>query len=247
MENREIKIGGNVSKLLQKISKISENISSIPKNGLNTTFGYNYVTERDVVETLRTVLHKEGVVLIPSVVSTTEREILNKGGDRTTITKVRMSYTFLDAETGGYLTTYFEGEGEDAYDKGIYKAITGCQKYALLKTFLIPTGDDPENEGERNTCNPNYVDNPFANNDTTYGFEDPFSEADVFSNDFENTPDFSKNNAKISSQKAKQIFALAKGNKHILSTILNKYGYNTSFEITVKDVAQIENEIRKAV
>jgi hypothetical protein len=29
-------------------------------------------------------------------------------------------------------------------DKGIYKAITGANKYALLKPFLLETGDDPE-------------------------------------------------------------------------------------------------------
>ena len=42
---------------------------------------------------------------------------------------------------------------EDAGDKGIYKAIAGAQKYALMKVFMIPTGDDPEaDEGvdERN-------------------------------------------------------------------------------------------------
>lgn len=38
------------------------------------------------------------------------------------------------------------GEGMDTGDKAIYKAITGAQKYVLMKTFLIPTGDDPELE-----------------------------------------------------------------------------------------------------
>jgi hypothetical protein len=29
----------------------------------------------------------------------------------------------------------------------VYKSSTGALKYALLTTFLIPTGDDPENDG----------------------------------------------------------------------------------------------------
>ena len=33
-------------------------------------------------------------------------------------------------------------------DKGIYKALTGCNKYALLKALQLATGDDPENEKE---------------------------------------------------------------------------------------------------
>ena len=31
-------------------------------------------------------------------------------------------------------------------DKGIYKAITGANKYALLKLLQLATGDDPEDE-----------------------------------------------------------------------------------------------------
>ena len=31
-------------------------------------------------------------------------------------------------------------------DKGVYKAITGANKYLLFKLFQIETGDDPENE-----------------------------------------------------------------------------------------------------
>jgi hypothetical protein len=37
------------------------------------------------------------------------------------------------------------GTGEDNSDKGTYKGITGGLKYILMKTFLIYTGDDPEN------------------------------------------------------------------------------------------------------
>ena len=36
------------------------------------------------------------------------------------------------------------GAGDDGADKGLYKAYTGAVKYFLMKTFLIPTGDDPE-------------------------------------------------------------------------------------------------------
>src|SRR5574340_328981 len=38
------------------------------------------------------------------------------------------------------------GEGQDRGDKATYKAMTGATKYALLKLFLIPTGDDPEKD-----------------------------------------------------------------------------------------------------
>ena len=40
------------------------------------------------------------------------------------------------------------GEGQDAGDKAVYKAMTGRHEIlALYKTFMVSTGDDPENEG----------------------------------------------------------------------------------------------------
>src|SRR5262249_31856915 len=38
------------------------------------------------------------------------------------------------------------GEGLDGGDKAPYKAMTGALKYALLQSFLLATGDDPEDE-----------------------------------------------------------------------------------------------------
>ena len=38
------------------------------------------------------------------------------------------------------------GEGADVGDKAPYKAMTGALKYALLQSFLLSTGDDPEDE-----------------------------------------------------------------------------------------------------
>lgn len=64
---------------------------------------------------------------------------------------------FMDAETGESLVVPMSGEGQDVGDKAIFKAISGCQKYSLMKAFMIPTGDDPEgDEGvdERNHREP---------------------------------------------------------------------------------------------
>jgi hypothetical protein len=38
------------------------------------------------------------------------------------------------------------GQGLDVGDKAPYKAMTGALKYALLQSFLLATGDDPEDE-----------------------------------------------------------------------------------------------------
>ena len=60
--------------------------------------------------------------------------------------QVVMAYTFTDVDTGDEITTKVAGQGLDAGDKAPYKAMTGALKYALLQSFLLATGDDPEEE-----------------------------------------------------------------------------------------------------
>jgi hypothetical protein len=63
------------------------------------------------------------------------------------LTTVTVDGTWLDGDTGESLPAQtFIGYGADTGDKGVYKAMTGCEKYMLMKTFLISTGDDPESD-----------------------------------------------------------------------------------------------------
>jgi hypothetical protein len=57
-----------------------------------------------------------------------------------------MNYRFVDARSGEELTVRVAGEGADPGDKAPYKAMTGALKYALLQSFLLSTGDDPEDD-----------------------------------------------------------------------------------------------------
>ena len=45
------------------------------------------------------------------------------------------------------IKTIIYGEGIDKGDKALYKAYTGAIKYYLANTFLIATGNEPENDG----------------------------------------------------------------------------------------------------
>lgn len=49
----------------------------------------------------------------------------------------------------------------------------------------------------------------------------------------------------ISSDKAKQVYKMCKGDQNILSTVLKKYGYETTFQITENKLDFIINEIKK--
>ena len=57
-----------------------------------------------------------------------------------------MAYTFTDENSPEEITARVAGEGLDVGDKSSYKAMTGALKYALLQSFLLATGDDPEDE-----------------------------------------------------------------------------------------------------
>jgi len=61
-----------------------------------------------------------------------------------------VTWQITDGETGEFVNFQSVGSGSDSTDKAVYKAMTGALKYALLLGFLIPTGDDPENEKPSN-------------------------------------------------------------------------------------------------
>lgn len=140
-------------KLVSKLAEVMKRVRYIQKTGVNDFHRYKYATEADVNEHVREVLAELNVVMIPNVVSHSVREHINAKGKTEYIVTVGVDFTFHDGETGETITFRTYGEGQDAGDKGTYKAITGAQKYALMKAFMIPTGDDPEGDNgvdERN-------------------------------------------------------------------------------------------------
>lgn len=219
MSERELKVNGDIKGLLKAMIEVTKEIENIPKNGYNSSMHYSYVLERDVVDTIKKSLANKGIVLIPNIVESSEREVNLKNG-KSTISKVIMSYTFFDMNTGGSITTYGAGEGQDSLDKGIYKAITGCQKYMLLKTFLISTGDDPEEENQNNKHSNN------QKNDKRKDNNNEISQGD-----------------KIPISKAKQLYAMAKGDNNKLNSILNKYNYKTTYDVKVEHFSIIAKEL----
>jgi hypothetical protein len=135
--------------LAVKMAKVMAAVHRIPKTGYNSFHNYKFATEADVAELIRELLADNGVAFLPSVVpGSIERFEVpgNKGANF--VTRLWLSVKFVDGDSGEVLESTWPGEGQDNGDKGCYKAITGAEKYALMKTFLIPTGDDPENEND---------------------------------------------------------------------------------------------------
>ena len=129
--------------LREKFAEVRRRLGYVQKRGHNERHNYSYVTAADLAGSVGDILAELGVVVIPQLQSIST-ETPRSSSDR--IARVIMNYRFVDARSGEELSVRVAGEGADAGDKAPYKAMTGALKYALLQSFLLSTGDDPEDE-----------------------------------------------------------------------------------------------------
>ena len=127
--------------LLKKLHQIQAKVATMEKDGFNAFSKYKYLTETQVTIKMKHLLNEVGVLFTYSSEVAEIRDI----GSQTGVV-VRITYRFWDIDTGDYIENSVDGIGADKGDKGVYKGITGAIKYIYMKTFNIPTGDDPENE-----------------------------------------------------------------------------------------------------
>ena len=129
--------------LREKFAEVRRRLGYIQKRGHNERHNYSYVTAADLAGSVGDILAELGVVVIPQLQSIST-EPPRSSSER--ITRIVMNYRFVDARSGEELVVRVPGEGADAGDKAPYKAMTGALKYALLQSFLLATGDDPEDD-----------------------------------------------------------------------------------------------------
>jgi ERF superfamily protein len=129
--------------LREKFAEVRRRLGYVQKRGHNERHNYSYVTAADLAGSVGDILAELGVVVIPQLQSIST-ETPRSSSER--IARIVMNYRFVDTKSGEELTVRVAGEGADAGDKAPYKAMTGALKYALLQSFLLATGDDPEDE-----------------------------------------------------------------------------------------------------
>lgn len=136
------------TKLYAKLAEVMASVDRIPKNGYNDFHNYAYATESDVSEGLRSALADRKVTVLVSGKLMQVRPGKTPKGKDTFFTDVQVNVVFACGDSGATVEVTMPGTGDDPSDKGTYKAITGAVKYLLMKTFLIPTGDDPDQAAE---------------------------------------------------------------------------------------------------
>lgn len=130
--------------LAGKLAEVMGEVGYIAKGGTNSAQGYKYVMASQVADTIREKLAARGIVIVPGDIVLLSEEKSPSG--KQTVLTFKYSWHLIDGDSGQQITICSLGAGADSGDKHVYKATTGALKYALLTTFLIPTGDDPEND-----------------------------------------------------------------------------------------------------
>lgn len=139
----------NNLKILTKLHSIQSKIEKMEKDGKNSFQHYNYLSETQITIKMKHLLDEQKVLFIPSSKVIGSKEWDNSKGVKQILTGVEVSYRFYDVDSGEFIEGVAAGQGVDSGDKGVYKAITGAIKYIYMKTFNIPTGDDPEKDDDQ--------------------------------------------------------------------------------------------------
>lgn len=131
------------SGLHQKITEIMQSVDHIEKDGYNKHHGYAFTSEAMFLRTFRAEMSSRNVTMFPSIQPGSVQVHEHPKGFVTTCVA---EYTFTDGDTGECFKTSTVAQGYDSLDKGAFKAMTGGIKYALRQTFMVPSGDDPEDD-----------------------------------------------------------------------------------------------------
>jgi hypothetical protein len=130
--------------LAGKFAEVQLAVDRVPRSGHAVVrmkgggeYSYDYPTENDLMAAVRSQLASRNVATFVSWPNVQMHGSL---------TIVHGLMTFVDGDTGERESIEFVGSGADQGDKGLYKAMTGAMRYAIWKTFLIPTGDEPDSD-----------------------------------------------------------------------------------------------------
>ena len=209
--------------IYQKMNEVMKNIEYLTKDD-KVEFGttkYKAISEEKVTTTVREQLVKQGIVIIPIEQECENKELIRTDKSVNMLTSVHTKYRIQNIDdVNDFVEVESNGTGVDTQDKGVGKAMTYAYKYMLLRTFAIPTGEDPDKISSDET-------------DDKIKKEIEAEQEKVISKAKEESLDRAIENRKISDETVLQI--------------LEKYGYSSTKEIKMKDYMKIVQEFQKIV
>lgn len=137
--------------IYEAMKAIADSVTVINKDRRNEGQNYSFRGIEDFYERYNEVFRGNSIVMRPEILTVDRKDYPRYSRDGTiigTITSViiTVGYHFTSLVDGSFMTTTVVGEGNDFGDKAVYKALSGAQKYALIQTFLLPTGEGVDAE-----------------------------------------------------------------------------------------------------
>lgn len=124
--------------IYEKIAAIMNEVQYLTKDD-NVEFGstrYKALSEEKVTTIMRAELLKYNLVVFPI------EQSASRSGN---ITHVDVKYKIVNVDCPEeFIEVVSCGDGADSQDKGSGKAMTYAYKYMWLRTFSLPTGEDPD-------------------------------------------------------------------------------------------------------
>lgn len=223
------------AKVAKKVLSVMKRVDYLQKDG-KVAYGntrYNYLSEEKITSEIRKGMAEAGLVIFPmkmEVVS--ENEVPTKSG-KARLLNIVVNYRIQDTESDDFIDIQALGEGMDNGDKTVYKAMTGAFKYAQRQTFMIPTGDDPDQIASDELVG--------TKNQKATGAEKPDNKK-------------STGDEKAAAQnQLNKLFVVAKDagmtSEQMKALIKGKYNKDSSKKLTVKEVSKLINllENKKSV
>lgn len=144
-----------IDELVKAVVQVMGQVKNIEKSMTvgEGKMSYKAVSDKDVKLAVGNAMSKFGLAIIPIDIQPNtkierweEVDYNNKMKTKQSVfTEVVTTY-LLTHVSGQYVTVKGYGHGIDSQDKGAGKATTYALKYALLYTFLVPTGDIPDTD-----------------------------------------------------------------------------------------------------
>lgn len=207
--------------IFQKINEVMKAIEYLTKDD-KVEFGntkYKAISEEKVTTAVRKELVKQGIVIIPIMQESTVTELIRTDKSVNQRADVHTRYRIQNIDdVNDFIEVESNGSGVDTQDKAVGKAMTYAYKYMLLRTFAIPTGEDPDK---------------ISSAETDYKIQTEIDSEKVIDKTKVQALNKSIENAGITDQ--------------VVELILSQYGYTSTSEIKVKDYANLVNDFKSKV
>ena len=204
--------------IFQKINEVMKAIEYLTKDD-KVEFGntkYKAISEEKVTTAVRKELVKQGIVIIPIMQESTVTELIRTDKSVNQRADVHTRYRIQNIDdVNDFIEVESNGSGVDTQDKAVGKAMTYAYKYMLLRTFAIPTGEDPDK---------------ISSAEIDYKIQSEINAEKVIDKTKAQALDKSIENAGIKDE--------------IVELILSGYGYTSTSEIKVKDYNSIVNDFK---